>query len=551
MTRGMIYKLIFIISIITFSVMLILPTVGVKSMQIDFLKEASSGQKDEIKKRFSTSDYKIEEKDGKLTVTGINITDAIMNDVKQDRAVSSAVINKHWAEDTILAKKINLGLDLQGGMHLVLRANYDKYEKKSGAPLSEKDKTEITNQALELLRTRVDKFGVAEPLIRPRGNETIEIQLPGVKDPVAVKNAIGTTGRVEYRLVDDKFTNLANEWVKSNFKEEKLPEDRRILAELAEKIAKGINLPNNFEVLFYYIRPKESKKIFPSYPLVLEKKAGLEGSDINKAWVGSDEYGGLAVHFTTTAEGAKKFAQITSEKNHGKKLAIIIDDVVRSAPSINVQISTGQAMINGDFTKEEVNTLARIIKEGALPVDLQIIEERTVGPTMGQDSIEAGVRAALVGFGLVVLFMLVWYKGAGLIANAGLVLTIIFQLALLSWLGFTLTLPGIAGIILNFGMAVDANVIIYERIKEELRSGKSVRMAVQYGFERAFWAIFDSNITTILAAFILFQFGTGPIKGFAVTLFIGILTSMFSALYVTRFVFELVSLNKNLKKLSI
>ena len=281
------------------------------------------------------------------------------------------------------------------------------------------------------------------------------------------------------------------------------------------------------------------------------REVAIAGNDISKAWIGKDEYGGLAVHFTTTADGATKFADVTAKKNWGKKLAIVIDDKVRSAPRLNVQITSGQAMINGNFTYEEVNTLTRIIKEGALPVDLNIIEERTVGPSLGQDSIDSGVKAAILGIAAVMVFMVMYYKLAGVIAGIGLILNAIFQIAILSWLGFTLTLPGIAGIILSVGMAVDANVLIYERMKEELRSGKSVRMAVSLGFDRAFWAIFDGNLTTLISAFVLAQFGTGPIKGFAVTLTIGLLASMFVALYITRFVYELISLNKKIKRLSI
>jgi preprotein translocase subunit SecD len=444
-----------------------------------------------------------------------------------------------------------MGLDLQGGMQLVLRANYEKIEKKTGEKLTDKDKNEITQQALELIRNRIDKFGVSEPSIRPRGNEAIEIQLPGVKDPKGVKQAIGTTGRVEYRLVDNESTKLAAEWIEKNYKDKKLPEEKIELDNFLTQLSKDIKLSDKSELLFYYMRDKNSKKIHPAYPVALNKEVALAGSDINKAWVGSDEYGGLAVHFTTTSDGATKFADVTSKKNHGKKLAIIIDDKVRSAPSINVQISTGQALINGDFTKEEVDTLARIIKEGALPVDLSIIEERTVGPSLGQDSIDAGFKAMIVSFIAVGLFMLVYYKGAGLLAIFGLALNFIFMLAILAWLGFTLTLPGIAGFILTVGMAVDANVLIYERIKEELKSGKSVRMAIVNGFDRAFWAIFDSNLTTIISALMLSQFGTGPVKGFAVTLLIGIITSMFAVLFVTRFIFEIISQIKSIKKFSI
>jgi len=216
-----------------------------------------------------------------------------------------------------------------------------------------------------------------------------------------------------------------------------------------------------------------------------------------------------------------------------------------------VQITTGQALIQGDFTLEEVNTLARIIKEGALPVNLVIIEERTVGPSLGQDAIDAGIKATILAFSVVMIFMVAYYKLSGFIASIGLILNIICQLALLSWLGFTLTLPGIAGFILTLGMAVDSNILIYERIREEQRSGKSPRIAVVNGFDRAFWAIVDSNITTLIAAFVLSQFGTGPIKGFAVTLSIGLISSLFVVLYVTRYVFEILSLSKNLKKLSV
>jgi preprotein translocase subunit SecD len=547
----MIYKLIFILLIIAFSVTLILPTFGEKEMQIRLDPAATAEQIGFIKKRFVSENYKIEEKDGSLIISGRNLTDAIMNEVKVFPGVKEAKILKHWAERFVLAKKINLGLDLQGGMQLVMMADFDKIEKKTGKKLNEKEKGDITNQALELIRNRIDRFGVSEPSIRPKGNEAIEIQLPGVKDPDGVKKAIGTTGRVEYRLVDDKHSKLATDWIANNYKSKTLPVDRNEGNELLQKISDGIKIPNNLEILYYYMKNRESNVILPGYPIVLEKAVGLAGSDIKRAWVGHDEYGGLAVHFATTPEGAAKFAEVTSEKNKGRRLAIIIDDKVRSAPAINSQISGGQAQITGDFSIEEVNTLARIIQEGALPVDLKIVEERTVGPSLGQDSIESGMKAAMVGFFGVVLFMIVYYKLSGFIADLGLILTTIFQIALLSWLGFTLTLPGIAGIILNFGMAVDANVIIFERIKEEIRSGKSLRMSVVNGFKRAFWAIFDSNITTMLAAFILFQFGTGPIKGFAVTLFIGILTSMFSALYITRFLFELVSMSRKIKKLSI
>ncbi len=554
MTRGMVYKAIFIVALIAFSIILVLPTVGKKEMQIVIDSDATVEQISTIEQRFSKDGYTVEKKENVVTVSGYRITNAIMNEVKIFPGVSDVKILPHWAERAVLAKKINLGLDLQGGMSLVLRADFESIERKHGKKLTDSEKVDITQQALELLRNRIDKFGVAEPSIRPRGTEAIEIQLPGVKDPNSVKKAIGTTGRVEYRVVNDEYTRDAGQWLKNaiaGLKDQHIPESTEDQYTLLADIAKNINLPQQYELLFFFERDESTNKIFPAYPIALEKQVALAGNDISKAWVGQDEYGRLSVHFTTTPEGAEKFADVTSEKNHGKKLAIVIDEKVRSAPQINVQISTGQALIQGDFTMEEVNTLARIIKEGALPVNLTIIEERTVGPSLGQDSITAGIKATLVASLGVMVFMMFYYKMAGVIATFGLMLNFTFMLALLSWLGFTLTLPGIAGFILTIGMAVDGNVLIYERMREEIRSGKSVRAVVSNGFDRAFWAIFDSNITTLIAAFVLAQFGTGPIRGFAVTLSIGLIASMFVVLYVTRFVYEVISSSKIVKKISV
>jgi len=551
MSRGLIYKGIFIVCIILFAIILILPTVGKNTLRVVMSTTATQEDIQAVKLRFPESNYTITARENELFIEGYNLNVAVMNEVKQYHGVVDAQLLPHWAEKALLAKKINLGLDLQGGSYLVLQANYHKIEEKTGKPLTNTEKNEITEQALELLRNRVDKFGVAEPSIRPKGNDAIEIQLPGVKDPEAVKKAIGTTGQVEYRLVDDVYTQKANQWLKQYYAGKALPEEQLELNKLADTLSNAIALPDTLELMFYYERHPQTGKLFAAYPMVLEKKVALAGSDISKAWVATDEYQQLAVHFNTTPEGAAKFAEVTSEKNQGRKLAIVIDDKVRSAPSIRVQITTGQAIIQGDFTHEEVTALARIIKEGALPVDLSIVEERTVGPTLGLDSIQSGVKAFVVGVTGIMLFMFVYYKFSGLIADFGLLLNGIFMLALLSWLGFTLTLPGIAGFILTMGMAVDANVLIYERIKEELRAGKTPRMAVTQGFSRAFWTIFDSNITTLLSAFVLSQFGTGPIKGFAVTLSIGIICSMFVALYITRFIFEMITSRGTLQKLSI
>lgn len=554
MSRGAVYKLIFIILLIAFAVVLILPTVGEREMNVILRDDVTAEQVEAIAARFSREGHEVIRKEESVSVKGYGLNDAVMNEARTLPGVKNVQFVTHWAEKRpIRAKRINLGLDLQGGMQLVLIPNFGALERRLGKKLDSGERNEAGQQALELLRNRVDQFGVSEPQLRRRESGAIEIQLPGVRDPEAVKRLIGTTGRVEYRLVNDEFTRKAEEWLRDSFaaNEKTLPLEPAQQRELLEQIARDVKVPEDLEVLFFFERVPNTKKLVPARPMALEKNLSLAGDDISKAYRAHDDYGRLCVSFSTTTQGAAKFAEATSKNNHGKRLAIVIDNKVRSAPSINVHITTGHAQIQGDFTGEEVDTLISIIKEGALPVDLERAEERSVGPSLGVDSIKSGYKALLAAIAVVMLFMIAYYRLSGIISSLGVVLNLIFMVAVLSWLNFTLTLPGIAGFILTIGMAVDANVIIYERIKEEIRGGKSVKLAISTGFERAFWTIVDSNVTTLIATFILSQFGTGPIKGFAVTLSIGVLTSMFVALYITRFIYELLSLKKNLKILSI
>ncbi len=603
MKRGMVSKSIIIFLVILFAIILILPTVGTKEMEILLSGDIKPEEAEVILKRFSSNRYDIKKAEGKILVKAnlMGITDAVMNEAKLFPGVKDAKILPHWAEKYVLAKSITFGLDLQGGTQLVMMADFDKIakqyteeknqliEKKKSleAKLTEKGNTdkdkvkdeithidyslkdinnniltgegkirdqykyEITQRALEMLRNRVDRFGVAEPSILQRGNEIIEIQLPGVKDPKTVKNLIGTTGAVQYRLVDDASTNNVSSWLAANYKNKKLPESKDEQEALLTKIANDIKLSPNMELLFHYNRDERTKKIYPSDIYALQKIVALSGNDINRASVGRSEYGELIVQFSTTAEGAEKLAKVTAPENRGKRMAIIIDNKIRSAPSLRDQIASGSGQITGSFTPDEVTTLARIIQEGALPVDLTVAQEITVGPSLGQDAIDSGILFIIIGSAGIMIYMLFRYKLSGVIANITLILNEVFVITILSWLGFTLTFPGIAAMVLNLGMAVDSNVIIYERIKEEIASGKSVKIAMANGFDRVFYAIFDSNLTTLIAAFVLLQFGTGFIKGFAVTLAVGVVSTMFVALYVTKYFFELIALKKNIKKLSI
>ncbi|MDD4908125.1 MAG: protein translocase subunit SecD [Candidatus Omnitrophica bacterium] len=403
-----------------------------------------------------------------------------------------------------LHKRINLGLDLQGGMHLVLKIDTSS--------LSDDAKADIQDRAVEIIRNRIDQFGVREPSIQKQGDEEIVVQLPGVTDRDRAIDLIGQTALLEFRIVS--------------------PDPEQL------KSAIQGNIPDGYE-LKYVTEDNE--------PVLLSKDALLTGDAIKNAYVRFDQssFGQPVVSLEMNPKGAEKFAQVTAD-NVGKRLAIVLDGKVQSAPNIREPIPSGEAVISGSFTIEKAHDLALILRVGALPAPMHIEEERTVGPLLGKDSIDKGVKAGYLGLALVLGFMLVYYLLAGLVADIALLLNLVLILGGLGILPFlfpgisaTLTLPGIAGIALSLGMAVDANVLINERIREEYLSGKPLRTAIANGYAKAFSAIFDSNLTTLIAAFLLFQFGTGPIRGFAVTLTIGLLASMFTAIVVTRVILEI------------
>lgn len=410
-------------------------------------------------------------------------------------------------EKELRDKAIHLGLDLQGGMHLVLEVDT--------RDMSAKEADLAVEQALTIIRNRVDQFGVAEPKIQRQGKNRIIVQLPGIRDPERARELIGRTALLEFKIVKD--------WADSK---------ERLLEKLSNEIPPG-----------YYIPESKEEEVF-----LVEKEPALTGRELSTA--APEIYEARPeVSLEFTKKGAEIFSEVTGE-HVGERLAIILDDVVYSAPVIKEKITGGKARISGHFTMDEAKDLAVILRCGALPSSVEKIEERTVGPSLGLDSINKGVRAAIVGFILVVLFMLLYYRLGGLIADFCLLLTLLFLMAAMAGFKATLTLPGIAGIVLTIGMAVDANVLIFERMKEELRSGKSIRTSVEGGYTKAFPTIMDSNVTTLIAALVLFQFGTGPVKGFAVTLSIGILTSMFSALIVSRAIFEFLTSRRGFKRLS-
>lgn len=359
------------------------------------------------------------------------------------------------------------------------------------------------DQALKTIRNRIDQFGVAEPDIRKQTGNRIQIQLPGISDPARAVQVIGQTAHLEFHLVRDDVDP-----------------------------AKAVLPPGTMALPLL-----EKGNVASATSIVVEKDAMLSGEDVVDARPAFDQLNQAQVSLNFNSRGSRIFERVTSE-NVGRRMAIVLDDKVYSAPVIRERIGGGRASISGNFSTEEAQDLAIVLRAGSLPAPVTVLEERTVGPSLGQESINSGVMAASVGAISVLFFMLVYYGASGLIADLMLCFTILIVMAGMACFGATLTLPGIAGIVLTIGMSVDANVLIYERIREELRKGYSPLAAVKAGFERATIAITDSNLTTIITAVILYQFGTGPVRGFAVTLSLGILASMFTAIFVSRAIFE-------------
>jgi len=470
-------------------------------------------------------------------------------------------------------KAIHLGLDLQGGMHLVLEVDRSR--------LSAAEAKEAPERAMEIIRNRVDQFGVAEPLIQRQGEDRIVVQLPGLTDRQRAIDLIGKTALLEFNLVrtPEEVRNVferldsflaargagASAGLDSSLRRTPLTAHFFSLESAAfireqdlAAVAKLLATPGIDSIM-----PSDSKLVWGKEGegaqgvggrglYVLKREPEMTGGTIANAIAEPDQQspGAMAVGMKMTPRGRADFARVTGN-NVGRQLAIVLDGIVNSAPVIRERIPSGDAKISGSFDIAEAKDLAIVLKAGALPAPVNIIEERSVGPSLGGDSIQQGLTAGMIGTVLVVVFMLVYYQLSGGIAIAALVLNVLYVIAALAGLGATLTLPGIAGLVLTVGMAVDANVLIFERIREELRNQKTVRQSVQLGYDRAFRTILDSNLTTLFSALFLYGFGTGPIKGFAVTLSIGLIANMFTAVLFTRMIFDFMLDRGPVERLSI
>jgi len=438
---------------------------------------------------------------------------------------SSADREKMEASGERPKRIINLGLDLRGGSSLLLELDISKLPQKITV-------TDAMQRAIEIIRNRIDQYGVGEIPITRQGEKWISVQLPGIANPEQAEALIGKTAMLEFRIVQD--TPEAQAAVnKINEITNPFNPDGTLTEEAAKFQPQGIRI----------MKDKQG------YIMALSDSAPVTGADLEDARVSpSGDYGYPEVTFQLSGEGSKKFGTLTGS-NIGKQLAIVLDNTVQSAPTIQSRIAK-DGRITGQFTMEEARQLSIVLRAGALPAPVKIIEKRSIGPGLGEDSIRSGINASLYGFLLIVVFMCIYYRFSGVISSFALGLNFVLLLALMSYFSATLTLPGIAGMILSLAMAVDANVLILERMREEYAKGQPLAVAIREGYEKAWAAIFDSNITTWIASLLLFQFGSGSVKGFAVTLTLGLLVGVFTAVFVTRAIYELL-LTANPKEISI
>jgi protein-export membrane protein SecD len=489
------------------------------------------------------------------------------NDADRDRLTKMAKLRD---------KAIKLGLDLQGGLYLLLEVDKSK--------LGPAEAKNAVDQAMQIIRNRIDQFGVAEPSIQKQGDNRILVQLPGLLDRERATSLIGQTALLEFKIVknDDEARALfdridgyfarkqaaarggavdstSHPWtsrflsVANGGQSDVLPENVAAIDSMLNVIRADssfvLDATLNWDA---HTNEREGRTVRSLY--TLGKDPLMEGKEVAGAQMRMDldqeRPGAPGVSFTLTGKGGAVFADVTGA-NVGRRLAIVLDNRVQSAPNIHERIPRGQGSITGSFSEEEAQNLAIVLRSGALPAPVNIVDERAIGPSLGQDSIQKGLMAGGVGALLVIIFMLVYYRASGMVAVMALVLNIIGLLACMAAFHATLTLPGIAGIVLTIGMAVDANVLIFERIREELRNKKTVLTAIEIGYARAYRTIIDAHVTTLLSSLALMWFGSGPIRGFAITLSIGLIINLITAVGISKMIFDAWSLRRKVSTISI
>lgn len=453
-------------------------------------------------------------------------------------------IEQHYRTSLLEVKNLSdsvlqLGLDLRGGMSILLDADIAAYNEKNGKTASSNEINTLVLQDIEILQNRIDQFGVSEPEIRLQGNDQILIEIPGAADPERVNSFLQGKGSLLFQVVDQELTNELNTYFEEN------PTD--VYSELGE-IKQPEFLPAGKIAVGYYVKDSYGIDELKNF-VVLDSEIGLDGIHLESAQTGTNSITAQpVVNFHLDAKGGDAFYKFTST-HVGDSMAVVMDGKVKSIATINEPIRQ-DVQISG-FSQAEAADLAIVLRTAALPIELIVSSQQAVGATLGEDAVSAGLNAIAIGLALVVVFMFIYYSYSSLIATLALVLNLLIMLSVLSAFKFTLTLTSIAGLILTLGMAVDANVIIFERIKEELRFKKSPQAAIKAGFEKAFWTIMDANITTIIAALVLSQLGSSAVKGFANTLAIGIISSLFTALFVSHLIFDATVTDREGAKLQI
>lgn len=623
------------ITVIAISIVVLFPNFSERELELHInplISNLSDVEKTELLNRFQSkwnSDYNASKKwtiepdpanglpqDKFFLVKGRFITSAKINQISQEN-IQLFLESKNNVRPTSIenlfrggrSMTIKLGLDLQGGMRVVLKGDFESYiaklkdiyskeinelnatisaadkspdekdkakkrlqEINSGFELTESRKIIELEKAKLIIDNRLTNQNLTEPQVRiQKDQDSIEVSLPGVANSTQILEILQNTETVEYRLEEPdsptSFTSLiyrAEQELMDQGKREETEifqfqkivttrQGKKVRDDFLSKMEEKYKIPTDkFKLFAYYARGnKPNSPLLPRKFIVLEKNISLSGNDLTDARpsFNSNNYG-WTVSFSLTPAGTDKFLDVT-KNNRGRNLAIVWGDRVISNPTINDPIAGGRAEISGSFNQEDAIQLANIISEGALPIPLTVLEMRFIGPTLGIESIEVGLNSVLIGFLFVMVYMILYYRLAGIVADIALMANVVILIGLLSLMDFTLTLPGFAGIVLTVGIAVDANVIIYERIKEELIAGKTLAVAVTQGFENAFWTIFDSNITTLISGMLMIRLGNGPIKGFAITLCWGIITSMFTSLLLSRVILNILVDRVGIKSLQI
>ncbi len=493
----------------------------------DFIKEAAKEK------------YRSEERDLPDSWTVKNVLAAYRSEKEAFEAIESYHRARLQALKTRSGEVLQLGLDLSGGMSILLEADGDSLARRLGREPTAEDQNQAIDRAMEILNNRIDKFGVTEPEIRRQGQNQISVNIPGAADPERVDSFLMGKGSLNFHIVDQEMSQQTERYFNER--------PTQVYTEKGE-IKRPDFIPAGLVVRGFYERDEYGIDKLQRY-VVVEEEVGLDGAHIQNATVGQHPITGKPViNFTLDRQGGEIFYKLTSS-HQGETLAILLDEQVNSMARISEPIRDRVQMTG--FELQEANNLALVLRTAAMPVDLRVNNQQAVGASLGEDSVREGLRAITLGFILVIAFMVLYYMGAGFVADMALILNLIIIVAILSAFNLTLTLTSIAGIILTVGMAVDANVIIFERIKEEYRLGKTPEASVRAGFKKAFWTIMDANITTFIAALVLSQLGSGPVQGFANTLAVGIVSSMFTALFVSRLVFDFFVEQVRVKKLSL